>query len=108
MRSLCRGCDRMFASLGGFEEHRIGSYGEAIYKPNDTKRKQPIGHTKHTRHCMSEEELVSAGFVSRQQIVPVVIEGISSKQERIVWYSAADLKRESLRGTSDEEEESDE
>jgi len=54
MRSLCRGCDRMFASLGGFEEHRIGSYGEAIYKPNDTKRKQSIGHTKHTRHCMSE------------------------------------------------------
>ncbi len=61
-KNLCSGCGLTFGSLGAFDMHRIGSYGEAIYKPGDTKRKSPIGQAPSTRRCMTLEEIQAAGM----------------------------------------------
>lgn len=66
-KSLCTACNEIFKSVAGFDKHRIGSFGEAIYKPGDTVRKNPIGRTKHSRHCMTIEEMLAAGMSRNAQ-----------------------------------------
>lgn len=61
--NLCRGCGLTFGNLKSFETHRIGSYGEPIYKASKTgKTRQVIGYTPHTRRCMTLAEIRAAGM----------------------------------------------
>jgi hypothetical protein len=42
-----------------FNKHRTGSYGDAIY---DEKGKDVTGYTKHTRRCLTEQEMQAIGM----------------------------------------------
>lgn len=62
-RNLCRGCDQVFASLGAFDMHRTGSYGEPVYTVSSTGKSQQVrGYTKPTRSCLSVEAMQAAGM----------------------------------------------
>jgi hypothetical protein len=61
--NYCKACDVTFGSIGAFDMHRTGSYGDAIYASGDTKRKKPIGHTEPSRRCMTLDEINAAGMV---------------------------------------------
>ena len=61
--NLCRGCGLTFGNLKSFETHRIGSYGEPIYKASRTgKTRQVIGYTPPTRRCKTLAEIRVAGM----------------------------------------------
>ncbi len=66
-KSLCNTCGETFKSVAGFDKHRIGSFGEGIYKPGDIVRKKPIGITKPTRRCMTPEEMGASGMSKNAQ-----------------------------------------
>ncbi len=66
-KSLCNTCGETFKSVTGFDKHRVGSFGEGIYKPGDVVRKNPIGQTKPTRRCMTAEEMLAAGMSKNAQ-----------------------------------------
>jgi hypothetical protein len=66
-KSLCNACGETFKSVTGFDKHRVGSFGDGIYKPGDTVRKKPIGQTAHTRRCMTTEEMLGAGMSKNAQ-----------------------------------------
>lgn len=66
-KSLCRACGETFKSVAGFDKHRTGSYGEAIYAEGDVKRKNPIGQGPSTRRCMTVAEMVSIGMSKNAQ-----------------------------------------
>ena len=57
-RSQCVGCSEVFFSISGFNMHRIGGYGDAVYDG-----KKVIGHTKPDRRCLSIVEMQSIGMV---------------------------------------------
>ena len=61
-KSLCRACNKTFKSVVGFDMHRTGSYGEAIYSPTDKKQKNAIGYTKPSRRCLTTEEMLAIGM----------------------------------------------
>ncbi len=61
-KSLCRACTKTFKSVVGFDMHRTGSYGEAIYSPTDKKQKNAIGYTKPSRRCLTTEEMLALGM----------------------------------------------
>lgn len=44
--------------------HRVGDYGKAIYGPSKKGEMIPpvIGHKKHTRRCLSEQEMSAKGM----------------------------------------------
>ena len=66
--SLCRNCGLTFTSLAAFDAHRIGSYGEPIYKPSRTgKSRKVIGHTHHTRRCMTLPEIIDLGMTQNDK-----------------------------------------
>lgn len=63
-KCLCRACDQSFTSVTSFDMHRVGGYGEPIYKPSSTgKSQQVIGHTKSNRRCLTEQEMQDKGMV---------------------------------------------
>jgi len=66
-KSLCNACGELFKSVTGFDKHRVGSFGEGIYKPGDLVRKNPIGQTKPTRRCMTLSEMRAAGMSKNKQ-----------------------------------------
>jgi hypothetical protein len=57
----CGSCKLRFTSNSAFDMHRTGGYGDAIYNTR-TKRAEVIGYTKHTRRCLSEEEMNTKGM----------------------------------------------
>jgi hypothetical protein len=59
--SLCKSCMETFNSVGAFDKHRVGGYGEPIYEKGQLK-----GYTKHTRRCMTVAEMVAAGMVKNK------------------------------------------
>lgn len=56
----CTACGEKFKSPAGFDKHRIGGWGDAIYKAN--KSHDIIGYTKPTRRCMTEQEMLAVGM----------------------------------------------
>lgn len=66
--STCRECGNVFTGLSAFDKHRIGKFGEPIYRKrkDGTQTDEIIGYTKHTRHCMSEEDMLAAGMVKNK------------------------------------------
>ena len=66
-KCLCRNCNKNFKSVKSFDMHRTGSYGEGIYKPSDTQRKNPIGQMPSTRRCMTTEEMLAIGMCQNEQ-----------------------------------------
>jgi hypothetical protein len=77
MAAPCRACGKIFSSTASFDKHRAGSYGDAIY---DESGKKVIGYTPHTRHCLSEDEMIAKGMVIRAKKKP---------DEDDVWLSCA-------------------
>jgi hypothetical protein len=59
VKSLCRGCNQTFVSVAAFDIHRVGSYGEPIYKGNSHR---VVGYTPHQRRCLCIEEMVALGM----------------------------------------------
>jgi hypothetical protein len=66
-KSLCNACGETFKSVTGFDKHRVGSFGEGIYKHGDTVRKNPIRQTTSTRRCMTVSEMLAAGISRNAQ-----------------------------------------
>src|SRR5260221_13727780 len=62
-KSLCRTCNKTFKSVAGFDMHRTGGYGKAIYN----SKGKAIGHEKHTRRCMTTEEMLALGMCLNEQ-----------------------------------------
>ncbi len=54
----CSGCEKNFRSVGAFDMHRVGGYGDAIYKTRG-KSQVVVGHTKPTRRCLDTGEMVA-------------------------------------------------
>lgn len=66
--NLCRGRGLTFGTLKAFDAHRIGSYGEAIYKPSRTgKSCQVVGHLSPTRRCMTLPEIQALGMTQERK-----------------------------------------
>jgi hypothetical protein len=42
--------------------HRVGSYGNVVYEG-----KNVIGHAKHTRYCLSQEEMKKKGMIKNER-----------------------------------------
>lgn len=62
-KNICSGCDLTFGSVGAFNAHRVGGYGDPIYKQSPTGKSQDIvGYTPSTRRCLTIEEMVAQGF----------------------------------------------
>lgn len=53
MKSTCGACRKVFASLGAFDMHRVGSYGEPIYN----EKGRIMGYTPCERRCLTEIEM---------------------------------------------------
>lgn len=66
-KSTCTHCGEVFKSVAGFDKHRAGSYGEAVYAPDDLKRKRPVGQAPATRHCLPLEEMEALGMSKNAQ-----------------------------------------
>jgi hypothetical protein len=59
---MCRSCKAAFYSIAGFNKHRVGGYGDAIYEG-----KNVVGHTKHTRGCMPEVDMLAKGMIKNER-----------------------------------------
>lgn len=58
MGNLCTGCAQKFFSVAAFETHRVGSYGEPIYRQSATGKNANItGYTPSERHCLASDEM---------------------------------------------------
>jgi hypothetical protein len=57
MKSTCGACHKVFASLGAFDMHRAGSYGEPIYDKG-----RIVGYTPCERHCLSVDQMQAKGM----------------------------------------------
>lgn len=68
-RSECTVCGEIFYSSAGFDRHRIGDFGEAIYKPdkNSKPTRVVIGYTPVNRRCMMPAEMLAAGMTKNQK-----------------------------------------
>lgn len=66
-KCICAACDKTFKSEAGFNAHRTGEFEIAIYKDGDTKRKNPIGHKKGVRRCMTTDEMIAAGMTTNER-----------------------------------------
>ena len=65
--SKCGACGNVFRSVYAFDLHRVGSFGDAIYRDGDGKKKSPVGYTKPSRRCLSEEEMLEKGMSQNDQ-----------------------------------------
>jgi hypothetical protein len=79
----CSGCDKFFSHKGTFFAHRVGD------------------HQLRTRHCMSTDEMLAAGFTSTE------ITGGKNKG-KTVWRSAAPVDGRPEAWDSKEEEDAEE
>ena len=93
-RTQCGACKQYFVGASIFDQHRVGSYGDAVYAEGDAKRKRPVGYTKSSRRCMTEEEMRAAGLETERRRVRIIKEGKESFLETDVWYNVA--SRESV------------
>lgn len=99
MAMSCGGCGKIFSGQTLFDQHRIGSYGEPIYAEKDLdknpKDRRPLAYGKHTRHCMTTEEMLAAGYQFERKEVTITIEGQGHREERDIWYDP--IAREAAR-----------
>ena len=57
-KSTCGGCRLVFASLGAFDAHRVGSFGEPMYQVSRSGLSQHvIGHAPSSRRCLTVREI---------------------------------------------------
>lgn len=57
-KNVCSACEIVFGSLGAFDMHRVGSYGEPIYEDSSTgKSRTVVGYMKPARRCLTLEEI---------------------------------------------------
>ena len=61
MKSTCGACSLVFASLGAFEMHRVGSYGEPVYDKG-----RIVGYTPCERGCLTSEEMQAKGMAQNK------------------------------------------
>jgi len=62
-RAECTSCLELFTGETAFNMHRTGSYGEPIYD----RKKQLKGYTKHTRRCLTVDEMVAKKMVKNDK-----------------------------------------
>jgi len=60
-KCLCSGCNLQFSSVGSFDKHRVGSYGDAIYIGNKFSH-----YEKHSRRCLAVDEMKGKGMFLRE------------------------------------------
>jgi hypothetical protein len=63
MKSVCGACGLTFSSLGSFDLHRAGSYGEPVYN----EKGRIVGYTPCERHCLSVEAMQDKGMVLNER-----------------------------------------
>jgi len=56
-KNICGACNQIFGGLSSFDMHRVGSFGEPIYK--NGKSRDLVGYTKHSRRCLTPDEMVA-------------------------------------------------
>ncbi len=68
-KSLCRACGEMFVGVTAFDAHRVGSFGNPIYKTSRTGKqtKTVIGHTLNTRQCLTVPEILLQGMTRSEK-----------------------------------------
>ncbi len=59
-KCLCRACNAHFTSVGSFDRHRTGSYGDAIYDGHKF-----LFYEKASRRCLTGEEMKEKGMFQR-------------------------------------------
>jgi hypothetical protein len=62
MKSICGACNKVFSSVGAFDMHRTGTYGEPIYEKG-----RFVGYTPCARYCMSVESMQSKGMIQNEK-----------------------------------------
>lgn len=58
----CSGCNEKFMKRTTFDTHRVGPWGDPIYK-----KSQVIGYTKPQRRCLSVDEMLEKGMKKNEQ-----------------------------------------
>lgn len=62
-KCFCSACSAIFTCVSAFNRHRVGSFGEPIYAVSRSgKSRQVVGHTPHTRRCLTESEMLVKGM----------------------------------------------
>ncbi len=61
----CSGCDEKFAKRTTFDTHRVGPWGDPIYK--SPTNKTLIGYTKPERRCLSLQEMTEKGMKKNEK-----------------------------------------
>lgn len=64
-KSACGKCEQVFTSVSSFDMHRVGNYGDPIYKKGNTG--EIIGYTKPTRRCLTVEEMIEKGMTRTEK-----------------------------------------
>ncbi len=64
-KSLCRACGETFVGVMAFDAHRVGSFGNPIYKTSRTGKqtKTVIDHTPNRRRCLTVPEMLAQGMI---------------------------------------------
>lgn len=106
-RSTCGACNKIFSSTGAFDAHRVGSFGEAVYKSDkDRLARHASGRTAHTRRCMTTEEMLDIGtFAVERKTIQVTHEGVSVPEEHDIWYEpeAREALKRAYQSSEDDE-----
>lgn len=66
-KNFCNNCKQTFGSLGAFDMHRVGSYGNAVYAEKDVKRKNPTHYTPSSRLCITLDEIQAVGMMQNER-----------------------------------------
>lgn len=92
-KSTCAACGEVFKSVTGFDKHRIGGWGDAVYASKDKHQKNAIGYMPHTRRCMTVEEMLAAGMSKNDKGL-----WIASAYEQSAHADADDEREEQIDG----------
>ena len=61
-KSICGACDQTFTSVSAFDMHRVGGYGDPIYKKGKL-----VEYGPSKRHCLSAEEMREKGMLQNEK-----------------------------------------
>ena len=66
-KTQCGGCLQYFTGMTIFDNHRIGAFGK-------------------DRRCMTEDEMIAAGWAKEPRMVLLYRDGKPAPEERDVWF----------------------
>jgi hypothetical protein len=95
-KNICGGCNEIFGGLSSFDKHRVGSYGEPVYK--NEKGRDLVRYAKHTRRCLTPEEMLALGMRRNEKgwwIEKEMPSGLWSKRQDDDEQDADEIEEES-------------